>query len=413
MFAASRFASASAARVATSTVGRRALSSSHVTAFTEEEIMLKDTVKRWAEAEIKPLVRKMDSEKKMDKKIIDGLFEQGLMGIEIPSEYGGAGMSFTGAILAIEELAKVDPSVSVCCDVQNTLVNNMFRFYASEEMKQRIFPKLATDKMGCFCLTEPTSGSDAFALETKAVDLGKEGFAITGNKLYITNAGEADIFVVMANLDKSKGHRGITTFVVERGMEGLSVGGNEDKLGIRASSTCPVSFNNVVVPRENVLGEIGKGYKYAIEILNEGRIGIASQMVGIAQGAFDNTIPYLYERKQFGKSIAEFQAVQFQIAQMAVDIEAARTLTLNAARMKEGGLNFVKEAAIAKYFASQVAKSVSTTCVELMGGAGFMKDMPQEKFYRDAIIGSIYEGTSNIQLQTIAKIVSQDYKPRN
>lgn len=409
MFAASRFSS----RIAAASKQRMMMSTStHLTAFTEEEVMLKETVARWANTELKPLVRKMDSEKKMDPKIVKGLFEQGLMGIEIPSEYGGAGMSFTGAILAIEELAKVDPSVSVCCDVQNTLVNNMFRFYASEEMKQRIFPQLATDKMGCFCLTEPTSGSDAFALETKAVDLGSEGFAITGNKLFITNAGEADIFVVMANLDKSKGHRGITTFVVERGMPGLEIGSNEDKLGIRASSTCPISFTNVVVPRENVLGEIGKGYKYAIEILNEGRIGIASQMVGIAQGAFDNTLPYLYERKQFGKHIGDFQAVQFQIAQMAVDIEAARTLTLNAARMKESGLNFVKEAAMAKLFASQVAKSVSTTCVELMGGVGFMKDMPQEKFYRDAIIGSIYEGTSNIQLQTIAKIVSQEYKPR-
>jgi short/branched chain acyl-CoA dehydrogenase len=383
---------------------------SALNAFSEEEKMLKESVKRWAEAEVKPHVRRMDQEKKMDPKIIRGLFEQGFMGIEIPEAFGGAGMSFMAAILAIEELAKVDASVSVCADVQNTLVNNMFKFYASDAVKEKYLPKLAKTSVGCFCLSEPGSGSDAFALATKAQDLGKEGYRINGSKLWITNGGEAEIFVVMANLDPSKGYKGITTFVLERNMKGLEVHRNEDKLGIRASSTTPITFTDVIVPKENLLGEVGKGYKYAIEILNEGRIGIASQMVGIAQGAFDATIPYLHDRKQFGKPLAEFQGVQFQVAQMAVEIEAARNLTHNAAKLKESGQSFVKEAAMAKYYSSQVAKTVSTMCVELMGGVGFTKDMPQEKFYRDAIIGSIYEGTSNIQLQTIAKMVSSEYK---
>lgn len=340
-----------------------------------------------------------------DESIVKGLFEQGFMGIETPEALGGAGMSFTAAILAIEELAKVDASVSVCADVQNTLVNNMFKFYGSKEVQEKYLPQLAQSKVGCFCLSEAGSGSDAFALATRAEDLGSEGYRINGSKLWITNGGEAEIFVVMANLDPSKGHRGITTFVLEKDMAGLEVQPSEDKLGIRASSTTPITFTDVIVPKANLLGEEGKGYKYAIEILNEGRIGIASQMVGIAQGAFDATIPYLQDRKQFGKPIAEFQGVQFQVAKMAVDIEAARNMTLNAARLKENGHSFVKEAAMAKYYSSQVAKTVSTTCVELMGGVGFTKDMPQEKFYRDAIIGSIYEGTSNVQLQTIAKMI--------
>lgn len=322
-------------------------------------------------------------------------------------------MSFTSALVAIEEIAKVDASVSVCADVQNTLVNNMFKFYASDRVKEKFLPKLAKTSVGCFCLSEPGSGSDAFALATKAKSLGKEGYVLNGSKAWITNGGEADIFVVMANLDPSKGYKGITTFVCERSMKGLEVGKPEDKLGIRASSTTPITFNNVVVPKENLLGEEGKGYKYAIEILNEGRIGIASQMVGIAQGvrtlllfvffflltriyifskAFDNTIPYLHQRKQFGKSLGDFQGIQFQVAEMGVKIEAARNLYMNAARLKQNGKSFVKEAAMAKYYASQVAKEVSTTCVELMGGVGFTKEMPQEKFYRDAIIGSIYEG---------------------
>lgn len=409
MLAARRLASTAPMRaaVANNTVRSFSTSLSH---FTEEEKMLKEAVKKWAETEVKPLVRKMDEEKKMDPKVIKGLFEQGFMGIETPDTFGGSGMSFMAAILAIEEIAKVDPSVSVCCDVQNTLVNNMFKFYANKDVQERFLPRLAQDTVGCFCLSEAGSGSDAFALATRAQDLGAEGFKINGSKLWITNGGEAGIFVVMANLDPSKGHKGISTFVLEKGMKGLEVHRSEDKLGIRASSTTPITFNDVIVPRKNVLGELGKGYKYAIEILNEGRIGIAAQMLGIAQGAFDATLPYLYERKQFGKPIAEFQGVQFQIAQMAIDIEAARNLTYNAARLKQDGKPFVKEAAMAKYYASQIAKTVSTSCVELMGGVGFTKDMPQEKFYRDAIIGSIYEGTSNIQLQTIAKLVGTQYK---
>jgi len=378
--------------------------------LTEEEAALKDMVARFAQEHIKPKVHAMDEAKKMDPVLIKQLFEQGIMGIETPEALGGSGMSFLSAIVAIEELAKVDASVSVCVDVQNTLVNNLFKFYANDDVKSRYLPKLAKQSVGCFCLSESGSGSDAFALATRAQDLGKEGFKINGSKAWITNGGEADIFIVMANLDPSKGYKGITSFVLERGMKGLEVHKSENKLGIRASSTTPITFTDVVVPRANLLGEIGKGYKYAIEILNEGRIGIAAQMVGIAQGAYDNTLPYLLERKQFGKPLAEFQAIQFQVAEMAVEIEAARNLTYNAARVKMNGGTFVKEAAMAKYYSSQVAKRVSTTCVELMGGVGFTKDMPQEKFYRDSIIGSIYEGTSNIQLQTIAKLALSEFK---
>jgi short/branched chain acyl-CoA dehydrogenase len=375
-----------------------------------EESALKQAVSSWAKDVLLPRVRKMDEAKKIDTDIIKSLFDQGFMGIETSEALGGSGMSFTSAIIAIEELAKVDPSVSVCVDVQNTLVNNMFKFYANDDVKQRFLPRLAKDTIGCFCLSESGSGSDAFALATRAQDLGSGGFKINGSKQWITNGGEAGIFVVMANLNPSAGYKGITTFVLEKGMKGLEVGRTEDKLGIRASSTTPITFTDVIVPRSNVLGEIGKGYKYAIEILNEGRIGIAAQMVGCAQGAYDATLPYLHQRKQFGKPLAEFQAIQMQVANMAIEIEAARNLTMNAARLKESGAVFVKEAAMAKYFSSQVAKRVTMQCVELMGGVGFTKDMPQEKFYRDSIIGSIYEGTSNIQLQTIAKLVLPEYK---
>lgn len=357
--------------------------------LTEEEAMLKESVARWAKEVVAPRVRAMDEKKQIDQEVIKSMFEQGFMGIETSEALGGAGMSFTAAVVAIEEVAKVDASVSVCLDVQNTLVNNMFKFYANDDVKKRYLPRLAQDTVGCFCLSESGSGSDAFAMATRAEDLGAKGFKINGSKQWITNGGDAGIFVVMANLNPAAGYKGITTFVLEKGMKGLEVGRTEDKLGIRASTTTPITFTDVVVPRENVLGEIGKGYKYAIEILNEGRIGIAAQMVGIAQGAYDATLPYLHQRKQFGKSLADFQGVQFQVAEMAIEIEAARTLTRNAARLKESGGNFVKEAAMAKYYASQVAKRVSTTCVELMGGVGFTKDFPQEKFYRDSIIGSI------------------------
>ena len=378
--------------------------------LSEEEAMLRDSVAKWAKETLGPRVRAMDEKKQIDEDVLKGLFEQGFMGIETSEAMGGSGMSFTAAILAIEELAKVDASVSVCADVQNTLVNNMFKFYANDDVKSRYLPRLAQDTVGCFCLSEPGSGSDAFALTTRAEDLGAQGYRINGAKQWITNGGDAGIFVVMANLDPSKGYKGITTFVLEKGMKGLEVGRTEDKLGIRASSTTPITFTDVIVPKANVLGQIGHGYRYAIEILNEGRIGIGAQMLGIAQGAFDATVPYLHQRKQFGKSLAEFQAVQFQVADMAIEIEAARNMVYNAARLKESGGNFVKEAAMAKYYASQVAKRVTTTCVELMGGVGFTKDFPQEKFYRDSIIGSIYEGTSEIQRQTTAKLVLPGYK---
>mmetsp|Transcript_3773 Transcript_3773/g.8808 ORF Transcript_3773/g.8808 Transcript_3773/m.8808 type:complete len:347 (+) Transcript_3773:2-1042(+) len=345
----------------------------------------------------------------MDKEVIQAMFDNGLMGVEIDEKYGGANASFLSAILVIEELAKVDASVSVCCDVQNTLVNNLFRFYANDHIKDKYLPRLATTDLGSFGLSEAGSGSDAFALQTRAEQTADGDFIINGSKLWITNAGEANIFLVMANLDPSKGYKGITCFVVERGWEGFEVGKKEDKLGIRASSTCPLTFDNVRVPKENVLGEIGKGYKYAIEILNEGRIGIGAQMLGIAQGAFDSVMPYLRERKQFGQAIGDFQAVQHQVAQAAIDIEAARLLVYNAARKKMAGESFVKEAAMAKFYASQVAERVASQSIEWYGGVGFTKDMPAEKFYRDAKIGKIYEGTSNIQLQTIAKLVQKEY----
>ncbi len=376
--------------------------------FSEEELMLKESVSKWAKEVVTPLVRRMDYEKKMDPVIAKGLFENGFMGIETPADLGGSEMSFTGAIIAIEELAKVDPSVSVMCDVQNTLVNNLVKFYASKDMQKRLLPRLAKDTVGCFCLSEPGSGSDAFALKTRAQDKG-DHYLINGSKQWITNGGEAGIFLVMANLSPDKGYKGISCFVVEKGMEGLEVHGSEDKLGIRASSTTPITFTDVKVPKSNLLGEEGKGYKYAIEILNEGRIGIAAQMLGIAQGAFDATIPYLMQREQFGKPISSFQGMQFQIAEVACEIEAARNMVYNAARRKENGLSFVKEAAMAKLYASQVAEKASSRCVEWMGGVGFTKDLPQEKFYRDCKIGAIYEGTTNIQLQTIAKLTLGNY----
>jgi short-chain 2-methylacyl-CoA dehydrogenase len=383
-------------------------------------------VAKFAKEQIAPKVREMDASATMDKGIIKGLFEQGFMGVEIPTKYGGAGMNFLSACLVIEELAKVDGSVSVMVDVQNTLVNNVFSFYASEEIKERIFPRLASSNLGCFCLSEAGSGSDAFSLKTRALDKG-DHWEISGSKMWITNSGEADIFLVMANVDPSAGYKGITCFLVERDMPGFSVGKKEDKLGIRASSTCPLTLEGVKVPKNNVVGEIGKGYKIAIEILNEGRIGIASQMLGIAQGAFDATMPYLFERQQFGQHIGNFQGLQHQYAQIAMEIEAARLLVYNAARRKEAKLPFVKEAAMAKLYSAQVAERTTSRCVEWMGGLGFVKDYPQEKFYRDQVracctcsdhlmllagsqkIGAIYEGTSAVMLNTIAKLVAKDF----
>ncbi|ORY89561.1 acyl-CoA dehydrogenase/oxidase [Syncephalastrum racemosum] len=376
--------------------------------FTEEELMLKDTVARFAQDVVKPKVLEMDEKEYMDKSVLKGLFDQGLMGIETEADYDGSNCSFTSAIITIEELAKVDPSVSVLCDVQNTLVGTLVRKYASEDVKKRFLPKLATESVGCFCLSEAGSGSDAFALQTRAEDKG-DHYVLNGSKMWITNSAEADIFLVFANVDPSKGYKGITCFVVEKSM-GVKIAKKESKLGIRASSTCVLNFDDIVVPKENVLGEVGKGYKYAIEILNEGRIGIAAQMIGLAQGAYDIALPYLYQRKQFGSFIGDFQAMQHQYAQIAVEIEAARLLTYNAARLKEEGHNFIKEAAMAKLYASQIAEKASSKAIEWCGGVGFTRELGVEKFFRDSKIGAIYEGTSNIQLQTIAKLVSAQYK---
>ncbi|CAG8503151.1 5633_t:CDS:10, partial [Acaulospora morrowiae] len=376
--------------------------------LTEEETSIRDAVAHFAQEKILPKVHQMDESETLDPEVLKGLFEQGLMGIETESEYDGANSSFLAAILVVEELAKVDPSVSVVCDVQNTLVNTLFRKYGNENLKKKYLPRLATDTVGCFCLSESEAGSDAFALKTRAT---KEGdhFVINGSKMWITNSGEAEIFLVFANLDPSKGYKGITCFVLEKDM-GVKVAKKESKLGIRASSTCTLNFDNVKVPEENVLGEIGKGYKYAIEILNEGRIGIAAQMIGLAQGAYNHALPYLFQRKAFGSYIGDFQGMQHQYAQVATEIEAARLLTYNAARMKQEGKNFVKEAAFAKLYSSQVAEKAASMSIEWMGGVGFTREFPVEKYYRDAKIGSIYEGTSNIQLSTIAKLISQKYR---
>jgi len=385
----------------------RHLSAGPLSVFTEEEELIRDSATKFALAELKPRVRKMDDSMTMDPALIKGLFEQGLMGVEIDPKYGGTGASFMSAILVIEELAKIDGSVSVMVDVQNTLVNNVFRFYASDTVKSQFLPRLAKDTLGCFCLSESGSGSDAFSLRTKAERKG-DNYVINGDKAWITNSGEAGIFLVMANVDSSKGYKGITCFVTDRNTPGLSVGKKEDKLGIRASSTCPVTFTDVVIPASQVVGEVGKGYKIAIEILNEGRIGIAAQMLGIAQGAFDVTMPYLFDRKQFGTRIGDFQGMQHQYAQAAMELEAGRMLVYNAARRKEAGLPFVKHAAMAKLYCSQLADRTTSRCVEWMGGVGFTKDFPVEKFYRDCKIGAIYEGTSNIQLQTIAKLLASE-----
>ncbi|KAJ2744853.1 hypothetical protein GGI20_002621 [Coemansia sp. BCRC 34301] len=377
--------------------------------LSEDEMMMRDAVSRFALDVVQPRVSSMDEAEAMEPAVIRGLFDAGLMGVETSVDHGGAGASFTSAIIVVEELAKVDPSVSVLCDVHNTLVNTVFRTYASDELQKRYLPRLATDALGCFCLSEAQAGSDAFALQTRATQDGGD-YVISGSKMWITNSGEADVFLVFATVDPALGYRGITCFVVDKTMPGVAVAKKEKKLGIRASSTCQVSFDDVRVPAANVVGEVGKGYKIAIEILNEGRIGIAAQMLGLAQGAFDHVMPYLFQRKQFGSSIGHFQAMQHQYAQIATEIEAARLLTYNAARLKEEGKPFAKEAAMAKLYASQVAERASSRAVEWMGGVGFTRDMPVEKYYRDCKIGAIYEGTSNIQLQTIAKILAKEYQ---
>lgn len=375
-----------------------------LTQLSEDEQMLRDAAAEFAQQEITPRILEMDEKAALDPDLVKSFFEMGLMGIEIPEEFGGAGGSFFMSIVAIEQISKVDASVGVFMDVQNTLVNNAFLRYGTDDLQQRYLPRLASESVGAYCLSEAASGSDAFALKSSAVKEGN-GYRLNGAKLWITNANEADIFIVFANAKPEDGYKGITAFVVERDMEGFSVSKKEDKLGIRASSTCEVRLENVFVPEGNILGEFGKGYKVAIETLNEGRIGIGAQMVGLAQGAYEAALDYTQERKQFGKKVSEFQSVQFQLAQMATDIEMARLLVYNAARIKEAGQPFLKEAAMAKYYGSEVAERVASMAVDLFGGNGFVKEYPVEKYYRDAKIGKIYEGTSNMQLQTIAKLI--------
>jgi len=373
-----------------------------LTHLSEEERMFQLSVRRFAREQIGPHVREMDETGTFRKDILAKLFEMGLMGIEVPEEYGGQGGSFFQAVLAVEELAAVDPSASVIVDVQNTLVNNALIRWANAEQKQRYLPKMAESVVGSYALSEAGSGSDAFALQTRAVQDG-DHYVLNGRKLWITNAAEAGVYLLFATLNPEAGYKGITCFLIERDFPGFRVGKKEDKLGIRASSTCELILDDCRVPAANVIGELGKGYKIAIETLNEGRIAIGGQMLGLARGALDHAVAYARQRKQFGKVIAEHQGVQFEIAQMAVDVEAARLLVYNAARLRDEGLPFVAEAAMAKYFSSQIAETVASRAVEIFGGVGFTKDYPVEKLYRDAKIGRIYEGTSNMQRVLIAK----------
>src|SRR5918997_1687347 len=375
-----------------------------LTSYSEDEQMFRASVREFAEGEIRPRVEGMDEHAKMDPVIIRQLFDLGLMGVETPEEYGGTGASFFMAIIGVEELSRVDPSVGVLMDVQNTLVNNAFIPYASPEQKKKYLPRLAEDTVGAYALSEAGSGSDAFAMQTRAVDKGDQ-YELTGQKLWITNGNEAGLFIVFANANPEAGYRGITAFVVEKGFEGFSVGKKENKLGIRASSTTELILEDCRVPKENVLGEVGKGYKVSIETLNEGRIGIGAQMIGIARGALDAALSYTAERTQFKQTINQFQGVQFQLAELAVELEAARLMVYNAARLKDAGLPFVKEAAMAKLYSSRAAEHVASKAIELYGGYGFVKDYPVEKYWRDSKIGAIYEGTSNMQLQTIAKLI--------
>jgi alkylation response protein AidB-like acyl-CoA dehydrogenase len=373
-----------------------------LTVLAEDERIFRDSVREFAEAQVRPLVREMDEHAKIPRSLVDRLFDLGVMGIEIPENYGGSGGRFFHAVLAVEELSRVDPSVGVLVDVQNTLVINALLRWGADEIKKRYLPRLAANAVGAYALSEAGSGSDAFALTTRAREDG-DSFVLTGRKLWITNANEADIFIVFATVNSEAGYRGITAFLVERGVGGFTVGKKEDKLGIRASSTCELILEECRVARANVLGEVGKGYKTAIETLNEGRIGIGAQMIGLARGALEAAIDYTRARKQFGKAVAEFQAVQHQLARAAVDLEAARLTVYNAARLRDAGKPFLTEAAVCKLFSSEVAERVSSLAVNLFGGNGFVKEYPVEKFFRDAKIGQIYEGTSNLQLQTIAK----------
>src|SRR5271170_6517638 len=373
-----------------------------LTQLSEVERMFQSTVRKFARERIAPHVRAMDEAGAFRKELIKEIFELGLMSIDVPEEYGGQGGYFFQSILAIEELAKVDPSAAVIVDVQNTLFNNAILRWATEDQKRKYLPRLGKDTVASYALSEAGSGSDAFALATRAVDEGAH-YRITGRKLWITNAAEAGVYLLFANVNPDLGYKGITAFLIEREFPGFTVGKKEDKLGIRASSTCELILDDCRVPKANVIGEIGKGYKIAIETLNEGRIGIGAQMTGLAQGALDHALAYAQQRKQFGKLIAEFQGVQFDLAEMAVEVEASRLMCYNAARLRDAGLPFVTEAAMCKYFSSQVAERAASRAVEVLGGVGFTKDYPVEKLYRDAKIGRIYEGTSNMQRMTIAK----------
>jgi alkylation response protein AidB-like acyl-CoA dehydrogenase len=375
-----------------------------LTSLTEDEILFRDNIRQFAEERVRPLAREMDEKGVFDKELIRQFFQLGLMGIEVPEQYGGGGGKFFEAILAVEELSRADASAGVIVDVQNTLVNNALVRWTTEEQRKRYLPRMVADTVGAYALSEAGSGSDAFALQTRA-ELKGSDYVLNGRKLWITNGKEAGLFIMFATVDASVGYKGITAFIIEKDFSGFAVGKKEDKLGIRASSTCELILEDCRVPKENVLGEVGKGYKIAIETLNEGRIGIGAQMLGVARGAWECAARYAQERKQFGKSIADFQGIQFQIAQMATDIEAARLLVYNAARMKDAGINFVKEAAMTKLFCSQVAERVTSLAIEIYGGYGFTRDYPVEKYWRDSKIGKIYEGTSNMQLQTIAKLV--------
>ncbi|HUP63835.1 MAG TPA: acyl-CoA dehydrogenase [Thermoanaerobaculia bacterium] len=382
-------------------------SAAPLTVLSEEEVMFQESVREFAIEKIRPLVHQMDQEAKMDPDLIRSFFDLGIMGIEAPENLGGAGSTFFNAVLVVEELSHVDASCGVLVDVQNTLVNNAFLRWGNEDQKKRYLPRLASEVVGAYALSEAGSGSDAFALATRARQDGSD-WVLDGRKLWITNAAEAGIFIIFANANPDAGYKGITAFVVERDFPGFQVGKKEDKTGIRASSTCELMFDNCRVPAENVLGEVGKGYKIAIETLNEGRIGIGAQMIGVARGALEHAISYSKERKQFGKPISEFQGIQFQIAHAATQLEAARLMVYNAARLKDAGRPFVREAAMAKLFSSEVCEHVTSMSVEILGGNGYTREYPVEKFWRDSKIGKIYEGTSNMQLATIAKTILTD-----
>jgi len=375
-----------------------------LTSLSDDEALFRDNVRQFADQQLRPLAKEMDEKGAFDPSLIEQFFRLGLMGIEVPEAYGGAGGRFFEAIIAVEELSRADASAGVIVDVQNTLVNNALLRWANPDQKKRYLPRMITDTVGAYALSEAGSGSDAFALQTRAAAKGSD-YVLNGRKLWITNGKEAGVFVLFATVDPGAGYKGITAFIVEKEFPGFKVGRKEDKLGIRASSTCELILEDCRVPKENVLGEVGKGYKIAIETLNEGRIGIGAQMLGIARGAWELALRYAQERKQFGKSIAEFQGIQFQLAEMATAIEAARLMVYNAARMKDAGVPFVKEAAMAKLFSSEVAERVTSKAIEIYGGYGFTKDYPVEKYWRDSKIGKIYEGTSNMQLSTIAKLV--------